>query len=125
MITPVWSPGALGPRLFTPGFFAYDDGMTEDPKTIEEEIAELMQSNGQRINVLGMQNIGVDMDTLTFRHLIETLFPTEAEREAMNLSFQKRLAKELTDIEANVDRINLERSAQSSPGLIVPDGAQT
>lgn len=99
--------------------------MTEDSKTIEEEIAELMQSNGQRINVLGMQNIGVDMDTLTFRHLIETLFPTEAEREAMNLSFQKRLAKELTDIEANVDRINLERSAQSSSGLIVPDGAQT
>lgn len=97
--------------------------MTDNPKTIEEETAEIMQSNGERLSRLGMQNIGVDMNVLTLRHLIETLFPTEEERLRMNLSFQHRLAEELTQIEQNVDRINLERSAQQQASqLIVPGG---
>lgn len=87
---------------------------------LQAEIDALVQDNGGRLNVLQMQGVGIDMQTLTLRHLIETLFPSEEERQKMNLKFQQRLAEELTKAEEQVDRINLERSAQQGSGLIVP-----
>ncbi len=95
----------------------------ENPKTIEEEIAEIQQSNSSRLNVLHMHQIGIDLNTLTLRHLIETLYPTDEERNAMNLSFQKRLADEITLAESKVDEITLQRAAaeaRQGSGLIVP-----
>jgi ribosomal protein L18E len=97
--------------------------MTDTSKTIDEETAELQASNSSRLNVLSMQQIGIDIQTLTLRHLVETLFPTDEERAEMNLSFQKRLAEELDNAEAQVDAINLQRAAQQAQqgsGLIIP-----
>lgn len=80
----------------------------------------LTLENGQRLTTLNHHGIDVNAQALVLRHLIQTLFPTAEEQHELNCSFQQLLAETISSAEAQVDRINLERSAQQASGLIVP-----
>lgn len=87
---------------------------------IAAQVAELQASNGERLARLNHHKMTINTTTLLLRHLIEVFFPTEEDREVMNLGFQEKLAEALDDAEAQIDRVNLERSAAQASGLIIP-----
>jgi hypothetical protein len=100
----------------------------EDAEIVEDEVSPVVQEtinlsnlNGQRLAHLAMQQIEINTLALALRVFIEEIL-NEEQRQVLDLHFQQRLSAVLDDAEAQVDRINLERSAQQASGLIVPGG---
>ncbi len=85
-----------------------------------DEMLQLTNENGERLEALRFKKISVDVQQLMIRHLIETLFPTDEERAELHFSFQKRLSEIITQAEENADQLLLQASAQPS-GLLVPN----
>jgi hypothetical protein len=87
---------------------------------------QLIRSNGDRIGHLGQRfGAGPDMARLMIQHLINTIYPELADRQAYELDFQRYLATKLAEIEGRLEELaaaqeQAQQIATPPTGLFVP-----
>lgn len=84
---------------------------------------QLIRGNGERIQSLNVRfGAGPDMARLMVQHLINTIYPERAERQAYELDFQQYLATKLTAMATQLEQImEAQRKAEEeAAGLIKP-----
>lgn len=76
----------------------------------EDELQELSNSNGQRIQALAARGFSLDLQPLILRHLMEFMLPEAEDRARLNESFQAFLAGVLDEVEQQANRMALTQN---------------
>lgn len=88
----------------------------------------LIQSNSTKLDWIMSHTppgFHIDMTLIMMQHLVETIFPERADRQAYEQGFQQYLGSILTQIEDKVKEAMEAQGAPGQGGLVVPPGAES